>query len=56
MSNDEQITAALDKLVSGMRVVIDGLSPDERKRVLASIRAISSDIADRLETPSGRNH
>ena len=56
MIDDKQITATIDKLVVGMRSVIDELSPDERKRVLTSIRAISNDVADRLEAPSGRNH
>ena len=56
MIDDKQITAKIDKLVLSMRGVIDELSPDERTRVLTSIRAISNDVADRLEAPSGRNH
>jgi hypothetical protein len=53
---EPEIVAAIDKLVSGMRGVIDELPPEARKRVLTSIRAISNNIADRLEAPSGRNH
>jgi hypothetical protein len=56
MIDDKQITATIDKLVVSMRGVIDELSPDERNRVLTSIRAISNDVADRLEAPSSRNH
>ena len=36
-----------DKIVSGMRDVIDELSPDDRRRVRTSIRAINDDVADR---------
>jgi hypothetical protein len=53
---NREITATIDKLVRRMRGVINELSPDERKRVLTSIRAISGDIADRLEAPSSRHH
>ena len=56
MADDKEIIATIDKIVSGMRDVIDELSPDERKRVITSICAISNDVADRLEAPSGRNH
>ena len=56
MADDKEIIATIDKIVSGMRDVIDELSPDERKRVITSIRPISNDVADRLEAPSGRNH
>jgi hypothetical protein len=56
MIDDKQIVAAIDKLVLGMRGVINDLSPAERQRVLASVRAISPDVADRLEAPSCRNH
>ena len=56
MIDDKQIAATIDKLVSGMRGVIDELSPEARKRMLSSVRAISDDIADRLEAPSSRNH
>jgi hypothetical protein len=45
-----------DKIVSGMRDVIDELSPDDRRRVRTSIRAINDDVADRLEAPSSRAH
>jgi hypothetical protein len=47
---------ALDDIVTGMRRVIDDLSAAERKLVLTSIRSKWSDIADRLEAPSSRNH
>ena len=56
MIDDKQIAPTIDKLVSGMRAVINELPPEVRKRVLTSIRAISGDIADRLEAPSSRNH
>jgi hypothetical protein len=55
MIDDKQIVTRIDKLVSGMRGVIDELPPEARKRALTSIRAISNDIADRLEAPSSRN-
>jgi hypothetical protein len=56
MIDDKQIAAAIDKLISGMRGVINDLSLAEQKRVLASVRAISPDVADRLEAPSWRDH
>ena len=56
MIEDKQTAAAIDKIVSRMRDVIDELAFDERRQVLLSIRAISGDIADRLEAPSSRNH
>jgi hypothetical protein len=42
MFDDKEIAATIDKLVVSMRGVINELSPDERKRVLTSIRAIST--------------
>jgi hypothetical protein len=33
MIDDEQIVAAIDKLISGMRDVSDDLSPAERERM-----------------------
>jgi hypothetical protein len=56
MIDYRQNVAAVEKLVLGMRGVIDEMSPGARKRVLTSIRAISNDIADRLEAPSRFNH
>jgi hypothetical protein len=56
MIDGKQLAAAIDKLVLGVRGVINDLSPAERERVLASVRAISPDVADRLEAPSARNH
>jgi hypothetical protein len=56
MIEDKQTAAAIDKIVSRMRDVVDELAFDERRQVLLSIRAISGDIADRLEAPSSRNH
>jgi hypothetical protein len=53
MIKDKRIVTAIDKLVWGMRGVTDEMSPDERQ-VLLSVRAISGDIADRLEAPSSR--
>ena len=54
MIEDKQTTAAIDKIVSRMRAVVDELAFDERRQVLLSIRAISKEIADRLEAPSSR--
>ena len=51
MIEDEQIVAAIDKLISGMRDVSDDLSPAERERMIASIRLISPEVADQLEGP-----
>jgi hypothetical protein len=48
--------AIIDDIVTGMRRVIDQLPAAERKRILSSIRSKWSDIADRLEAPSSRNH
>jgi len=48
MIDDEQIVAAIDKLISGMRDVSDDLSPAERERMIA---LISPEVADRLEGP-----
>jgi hypothetical protein len=56
MMDDRRVTAAIDKLVEGPRDIIELMSADERKRLLSSIRAISSDFADRLEAPSDRKH
>jgi hypothetical protein len=56
MTDDKHITATIDKLLLSMRGVINELSPVERERVLTSIRAVSADIAERLEAPSSRNH
>jgi len=56
MIEDKQTAAAIDKIVSRMRDVVDELAFDERRQVLLSIRAISGEIADRLEAPSSRNH
>jgi DNA-directed RNA polymerase specialized sigma24 family protein len=54
---DRKIASEIELLVQGMRRVIEELSPDERKLVISSIRALSGDeVADRLEAPSGRNH
>lgn len=53
MIEDKQIVLVVEKLILGMRGVIDSLAPAERKRVLASLRSISPDVADRLEAPSG---
>ena len=47
MIEDKQTAAAIDKIVSRMRDVVDELAFDERRQVLLSIRAISGDIADR---------
>jgi hypothetical protein len=54
MIEDKQTAAAIDKIVSRMRDVVDELAFDERRQVLLSTRA-SGDIADRLEAPSSRN-
>jgi len=54
--NDKRILSAIDKLVLGMRSVINEIPPEARERALKSIRAISSDIADRIEAPSSRSH
>ena len=56
MVEDKQTAAAIDKIVSRMRDVVDELAFDERRQVLLSIRAISGEIADRLEAPSSRDH
>jgi hypothetical protein len=56
MIEDKQTAAAIDKIVSRMRDVVDELAFDERRQVLLSIRAVSGDIADRLEAPSSRTH
>jgi hypothetical protein len=52
----EDEALAIDDIVAGMRRVIDELPAVERKLILTSIRSKWSDIADRLEAPSSRNH
>jgi len=52
----EDEALAIDDIVTGMRRVIDQLPAVERKLILTSIRSKWSDIADRLEAPSSRNH
>jgi hypothetical protein len=52
----EDEALAIDDIVTGMRRVIDQLPAAERKQILTSIRSKWSDIADRLEAPSSRNH
>jgi hypothetical protein len=47
---------AIDDIVTGMRRVIDQLPAAERKLILTSMRSRWSEIADRLEAPSSRNH
>jgi hypothetical protein len=55
--NDREDEAlAIDDIVTGMRRVIDQLPAAERKLILTSIRSKWSDITDRLEAPSSRNH
>jgi hypothetical protein len=57
-SHDDREDQALviEEIVSGMRRVIDQLSAAERKLILTSMRRKWSNIADRLEAPSSRNH
>jgi hypothetical protein len=50
MIKDKRIVTSIDKLVWGMRGVIDEMSPDERKRVLLSIRANNSSVQSRVVT------
>jgi len=52
----EKESLAIDDILAGMRRVIDQLPADERKLILSSMRSKWSDIADRLEAPSSRNH
>ena len=52
----EDESLVIDDIVTGMRRVIDQLPAAERKVILTSIRSKWSDIADRLEAPSSRNH
>jgi hypothetical protein len=52
----ENETLAIDEIATGMRQVIDQLPAANRKLILTSIRSKWSDIADRLEAPSSRNH
>jgi hypothetical protein len=54
--NREDEALAIDDIVTGMRRVLDQLPAVERKLILTSIRSKWSDIADRLEAPSSRNH
>ena len=57
-SHDDREDQALviEEIVSGMRRVIDQLPAAERKLILTSMRRKWSNIADRLEAPSSRNH
>jgi hypothetical protein len=52
----EDEALVIEDIVTGMRRVIDQLPAAERKLILTSMRRKWSDIADRLEAPSSRNH
>jgi hypothetical protein len=52
----EDEALVIEDIVTGMRRVIDQLPYAERTLILTSIRSKWSDIADRLEAPSSRNH
>jgi hypothetical protein len=56
-SHDDREDQALviEEIVSGMRRVIDQL-PAAEQLILTSMRRKWSNIADRLEAPSSRNH
>jgi hypothetical protein len=55
--NDREDEAlVIDDIVTGLRHVIDQLTAAERKLVLTSMRSKWSEVADRLEAPSSRNH
>jgi len=41
----------IERLIAGMRAVIDELSQKDRERAIAAIRAVDQEIAQRLETP-----
>jgi hypothetical protein len=40
----------VERLIAGMRAVIDELSPEDRQRAIDAIRAVDRDIARRLGT------
>ena len=46
----------VERLIAGMRAVIDELSPEDRQRAIDAIRAVDRDIARRLETPPNKTH
>jgi hypothetical protein len=52
----EDEALVIEDIVTGMRRVIDQLPAAERQLILTSMRRKWSDIADRLEAPSSRNH
>jgi hypothetical protein len=45
-----------ERLIVGMRKVIDRLSAERRKHAIESIRRVAPAIADRLEAPSAGKH
>lgn len=50
------LNAAAERLIAGMRLVIDELAPDHRKRVIEAIRRVAPGIAERLQVPSAEKH
>ena len=54
MATEEQVL--IERLIAGMRAVIDELSPKDRQRAIDAIRAVDREIAQRLEAPSNKTH
>ena len=54
MATEEQVL--IERLIADIRAVIDELSPAERRRAIAAIRAVDWEIAQRLETPANKTH
>jgi hypothetical protein len=50
------LTAAAERLVVGLRLVIDQMPPEQRERVIEATRGVVPGVAERLEAPSSGNH
>jgi hypothetical protein len=46
----------IERLIAGMRAVIDELPRDERQCVIEAIRAVDREIANWLESPPNKTH
>jgi hypothetical protein len=54
MAAEEQVL--IERLIAGMRPIINELSPEDRRRAIAAIRTVDRDIAQRLEAPPNKAH
>jgi hypothetical protein len=53
---DGDLSAAAERLVAGLHLVIDQMPFEQRERVIEAIRGVAPGVAERLEAPSSGNH